>query len=536
MEGSDSQRPPVLYVAMVKHEFVWNRTQRTQDHTGQRGRRSRSPYRGAQRRRAVSHSTSGLLSSPTGCIQLDRNCDAVGFSSGYSSDEEVSHWPRTDDSRSLAQSPAEAGIGFTESLRSPAHFLAMLYFCLTTAWYSLTPGSSFLDDQISDVTLLAIKEQIYADLHKHEAKWSESRDKDLEKLMREIALLKQDRETQRLMTERLKTDMANLRVGAENVESDVHRQWEQEMTEMHSQITGLKEHVSHLQSTSDLLQQRMDTQENQHSEMTPGRKLEVPSWLLKFLSSRLVVTYLNLVKRPDLQRELEDLEKRLLERLRQDREEQKTDVWRSVGETLRQEGAGAVTIQDMEQIVRRALSLHRADGIGMADYALESAGASVINSRRSETYQTRAAYLSLFGLPLFYLSESPRTVIQPEVHPGKCWAFRGSEGFLGISLSYPVQITHVTLEHLPKVLSPLGHIDSAPRDFAVYGMSSENEEGTLLGRFTYDHEGESIQTFKLPDPQGQIHKMVELHILSNWGHPEYTCVYRFRVHGKPLST
>jgi len=27
--------------------------------------------------------------------------------------------------------------------------------------------------------------------------------------------------------------------------------------------------------------------------------------------------------------------------------------------------------------------------------------------------------------------------------------------------------------------------------------------------------------------------MAELRVLSNWGHLEYTCVYRFRVHGEP---
>lgn len=59
-------------------------------------------------------------------------------------------------------------------------------------------------------------------------------------------------------------------------------------------------------------------------------------------------------------------------------------------------------------------------------------------------------------------------LLQPELYPGKCWAFRGSEGFLVIALSYPVRITHVSLEHLPKVLSPTGRIDSAPRNFAVY--------------------------------------------------------------------
>uniref|UniRef100_A0A672R985 SUN domain-containing protein n=1 Tax=Sinocyclocheilus grahami TaxID=75366 RepID=A0A672R985_SINGR len=108
-----------------------------------------------------------------------------------------------------------------------------------------------------------------------------------------------------------------------------------------------------------------------------------------------------------------------------------------------------------------------------------------------------------------------------------CWAFRGSQGFLVISLSYPVRITHVTLEHLPKELSPTGRIDSAPKDFAVYVSY-----GKLLGTFTYDQDGEPIQTFKLA-VTSEIYSMTELRILSNWGHLEYTCVYRFRVHGEP---
>ncbi|XP_030643734.1 SUN domain-containing protein 2-like [Chanos chanos] len=326
---------------------------------------------------------------------------------------------------------------------------------------------------------------------------------------------------------RLETDIASLRVNTK-------KQREQEMAEMQGLIGGLKEHVSSLQSTSDLIEQRMDTLEKQHAENTSRLKLELCDRLFKFLSSS--VSHLNVVLRSDLQEELENLEKRILERLGRDRGEQRTDVWRTVGESLGQEGAGAVTIQDMEKIVQRALSLYRGDGIGMADYALESAGASVINTRCSEPYQTRAAYLSLFGFPVFYWSESPRVVIQPEVSPGKYWAFRGSEGFVGISLSYPIHITHVTLDHLPRVLSPTGQIDNAPQDFAVYGMSSVNEAGNLLGKFSYDQEGESVQTFKLPkSPEQRIYRMVELRILNNWGHPEYTCVYCFRVHGEPLS-
>lgn len=39
-------------------------------------------------------------------------------------------------------------------------------------------------------------------------------------------------------------------------------------------------------------------------------------------------------------------------------------------------------------------------------------GASVINTRCSETYETRTALLSLFGIPLWYHSQSPRVILQ----------------------------------------------------------------------------------------------------------------------------
>ena len=35
------------------------------------------------------------------------------------------------------------------------------------------------------------------------------------------------------------------------------------------------------------------------------------------------------------------------------------------------------------------------------------------------------------------------------------------------------------------------------------------------------------------DPKIATYQVVELRILTNWGHPEYTCIYRFRVHGEP---
>ncbi|XP_057596638.1 SUN domain-containing protein 2 isoform X2 [Hippopotamus amphibius kiboko] len=194
----------------------------------------------------------------------------------------------------------------------------------------------------------------------------------------------------------------------------------------------------------------------------------------------------------------------------------------------------AVRDDQVHRIVNQALKRYSEDRIGMVDYALESGGASVISTRCSETYETKTALLSLFGIPLWYHSQSPRVILQPDVHPGNCWAFQGPQGFAVVRLSARIRPTAVTLEHVPKSLSPNSTISSAPKDFAIFGFDEDlQQEGMLLGQFTYDQDGDPIQTFYFQDPQMATYQVVELRILANWGHPEYTCIYRFRVHGEP---
>lgn len=59
-------------------------------------------------------------------------------------------------------------------------------------------------------------------------------------------------------------------------------------------------------------------------------------------------------------------------------------------------------------------------------------------------------------------------ILQPDVHAGQCWAFKGESGYLVIQLAVPIRPTAFSLEHIPKSLSTTGKIDSAPRDFEVY--------------------------------------------------------------------
>lgn len=184
-------------------------------------------------------------------------------------------------------------------------------------------------------------------------------------------------------------------------------------------------------------------------------------------------------------------------------------------------------------IIEEILMVFSADKTGMPDYALESAGGSIISTRCSQTFHRRTAQLSLFGLPLWYTSNSPRTVLQPDVHPGQCWAFKGQQGYLVIQLATTIRPTKFSMEHIPKSLSSTGTIDSAPKDFTVWGLTDENDyKGTLLGNFTYNANSTPLQTFAVENPREvEPYDIIELKIHSNQGNEQYTCLYRFRVHG-----
>ena len=63
-------------------------------------------------------------------------------------------------------------------------------------------------------------------------------------------------------------------------------------------------------------------------------------------------------------------------------------------------------------IAQEALAQYDADKTGKFDYALESAGGSVISTKCTESYNVKSARISVLGIPLWYPSNNPRTIIQ----------------------------------------------------------------------------------------------------------------------------
>ncbi|PSN55678.1 hypothetical protein C0J52_03188 [Blattella germanica] len=191
----------------------------------------------------------------------------------------------------------------------------------------------------------------------------------------------------------------------------------------------------------------------------------------------------------------------------------------------------------IRRLIEDLIAKYEADRLGMADYALESSGGSIVGTPETEDYKGWTWY-TLWGINLIRVEwNNPRNIIQGPLQPGTCWAFYGSNGKVIVQLSAAIHITSVALEHISPKLSTTGNIDSAPKDFAVFvsmpGLESSSANEVFLGSFSYDKNGPSRQIFDIDRKElGEAFNAVVLHILSNHGHPEYTCVYRFRVHGE----
>lgn len=98
----------------------------------------------------------------------------------------------------------------------------------------------------------------------------------------------------------------------------------------------------------------------------------------------------------------------------------------------------------------------------IADYALESAGARVLDTGDTQEY---VIHESSVGWALYFVSsllcrECPgaAAILRPGTLPGECWAFKGSRGEATIRLLGSVQITGISVEHIPPHISPTRYI------------------------------------------------------------------------------
>lgn len=375
----------------------------------------------------------------------------------------------------------------------------------------------------------------------------------------EFHKLKEEMEAVANQTIALKEEFVFVKMKVDGWQQEAHGSRENEFSELRALMIGLEEKILHLEKDHYILLSAMRNCCRNHSDYTAFIKEHIALTLNKMPATceqESCQQYANFrswlesvfVTKQELEQSMEkhvtevnpsllsDADSRLAEMVNAAATKYLDEYLRhhsiEVENVRGTEGiSGEVSEFAIRALIREQLAVYDADKTGLPDYALESSGGSIISTRCSETYQIKTAQWSILGIPLWYFSNSPRVIIQPGVRPGECWAIKGSQGFIVIQLSGLVNISAFSLEHIPKSISPAGTIDSAPKDFSVWGLETEHDSGVLLGEFVYLEDGESLQLFKVKDTEIRPFRMVELRIHSNHGNVEYTCLYRFRVHG-----
>jgi SUN domain-containing protein 1/2 len=244
----------------------------------------------------------------------------------------------------------------------------------------------------------------------------------------------------------------------------------------------------------------------------------------------------------------------------------------------------------IHHLVDSAVSTITQDILAKPDFALHSGGARIIPSLTSPTFEIRPQSLGsqMIGLVTgngYAIGRPPITALHHEMQNGHCWPFAGGEGQLGVALASPIFVEEVTIDHVAKSIA--FDMRSAPRQMEVWGLVEGKEniarvqawkedlaarkkaeqpsgeesyaphdqdgsdyeviypktlpkypEYIRMANFTYNiHSPNNVQTFPvMPEIRelGIDFGIVVLRVLNNWGRDDFTCLYRFRVHGQRM--
>ncbi|XP_025788096.1 sperm-associated antigen 4 protein isoform X2 [Puma concolor] len=195
----------------------------------------------------------------------------------------------------------------------------------------------------------------------------------------------------------------------------------------------------------------------------------------------------------------------------------------------------SVRAANSERVAKLVFQRLNEDFVRKPDYALSSVGASIDLEKTSHDYEDANTAYFWNRFSFWNYARPPTVILEPDVFPGNCWAFEGDQGQVVIRLPGRVQLSDITLQHPPPSVAHTEGANSAPRDFAVYGLQVDDETEVFLGKFTFDVEKSEIQTFHLQNDPPTAFPKVKIQILSNWGHPRFTCLYRVRAHGMRTS-
>lgn len=103
------------------------------------------------------------------------------------------------------------------------------------------------------------------------------------------------------------------------------------------------------------------------------------------------------------------------------------------------------------EVVRKEIEKHAADGLGMVDYALASAGGMVVKHSEPHLVGKRSNWF-LMSAKKGVHNDADKMLKPSFGEPGQCFPLKGSSGFVLIRLRTAIIPEAVTLEHVAKVI------------------------------------------------------------------------------------
>jgi Sad1 / UNC-like C-terminal len=168
------------------------------------------------------------------------------------------------------------------------------------------------------------------------------------------------------------------------------------------------------------------------------------------------------------------------------------------------------------------------------NFALESLNAEVVSIGDTKLLDN-GYYFYVFNLieNIFY-QRGPQIVLHPSNHPGQCFPFKpDGDATIVIRLMDKVKVDSVSLVHITAAESPTGKVDSAPKEFSVYGLDHVDQKHPFkFGIFRYELDDQRpMQTFKFDKRSTKGYQLIKFVIHSNHGNDRRTCLYQVMVHG-----
>ncbi|KAL9658487.1 hypothetical protein ABK040_006027 [Willaertia magna] len=175
----------------------------------------------------------------------------------------------------------------------------------------------------------------------------------------------------------------------------------------------------------------------------------------------------------------------------------------------------------VKKMIDQAIEVYASDRINMTDFALISMGSRIVEHSPTFTSNGWGNWL--------VSTKQPGIMLQTDVTIGNCWPMKGKSGYVVIQIAFPITPTHFSIDHIPASLSP--DISSAPKLFSIYGYDNHTSLVKLTD-YEYDINGPAVQTFPVSETIVSKFQLFRLQIKDNYGNENYTCIYRFRIHGK----